>query len=122
LTQAVAQAGYRLAPFGVEAPAEPAAALAGEQRSRRWRAVLAWPLALAVPYLALAYPRQPAASYAAWALATPVQFALGRPILRSAALRARARQNEARAKGRASRDHRAAAVGRQAGPGARGRR
>jgi len=92
LTRAVAKIGYRLEPLGVKAPAEPAAAAAAEQRSWRWRAVAAWPLALAVLYLTLAHPRQPAASYAAWALATPVQFALGWPILRSAALRARARQ------------------------------
>jgi cation-transporting ATPase V/Cu+-exporting ATPase len=45
-----------------------------------------------VLYLSLFHAHQPVASYAAWALATPVQFVIGWPILRSAGVRAKARQ------------------------------
>jgi cation-transporting ATPase V len=91
LSQAITKIGYGLEPVTDDGPPT-GDELATEQRSWRWRALVAAPLALAVLILALAFPGDPAASYAAWALATPVQFVIGWPILRSAAIRARARQ------------------------------
>nr|WP_202447338.1 heavy metal translocating P-type ATPase [Streptomyces sp. SID5468] len=91
LEQAVTAIGYGLEPVAAEEP--PAGdESAAEQRSWRWRALAAAPLAVAVLVLALAFPRNAAASYTAWALATPVQFVIGWPILRSAGVRARAGQ------------------------------
>jgi cation-transporting ATPase V/Cu+-exporting ATPase len=95
LIQAVTKIGYRLEPAG-EQPAARASAQQAERGAElsgwRLRAIAAWPLALAVLYLSLFHAHQPAASYAAWALATPVQFIIGWPILRSAGVRARAGQ------------------------------
>jgi len=91
LSRAIDAIGYGLRPVTDDEP--PAGdESAAEQRSWRWRALAAVPLAVAVLVLALGFPRDPVASYAAWALATPVQFVIGWPILRSAAIRARSRQ------------------------------
>ncbi len=90
LAAAVARIGYHLQPATWSA--EPVADLASEQRGWAWRAALAWPLGLAVVVLGLVWPRVGWASWVAWALTTPVQFAAGWPILRSAGVRLRARQ------------------------------
>ena len=90
LAAAVARIGYHLQP--ATRSAGPVADLASEQRGWAWRAALAWPLGLAVLVLGLVWPRAGWASYVAWALTTPVQFAAGWPILRSAGVRLRARQ------------------------------
>jgi cation-transporting ATPase V/Cu+-exporting ATPase len=63
-----------------------------EVRDWKWRSILAWPLALVVLYLAMAWPGRPAAAYPAWALASVVQFVAGWPIMQSAWTRARLRQ------------------------------
>jgi copper-transporting P-type ATPase V len=96
LIRAVTKIGYGLEPTEGQEPAARAPArqaeASAELRGWRLRTAAAWPLAAAVLYLSLFHAHQPAASYAAWALATPVQFIIGWPILRSAGVRARARQ------------------------------
>ncbi|MBA2474152.1 MAG: heavy metal translocating P-type ATPase, partial [Pseudonocardiales bacterium] len=103
LVAAVAKAGYRLEL--PEAAAIPATATNGAgsgdvpvedeqadaQRSWLRRVLIAWPLGLAVMYLAFA-PGLKDTAWAPWvqlALATPVQFYVGWPFLRGAVKRAR---------------------------------
>ncbi|MGH3843810.1 MAG: heavy metal translocating P-type ATPase [Pseudonocardiaceae bacterium] len=101
LVAAVAKAGYRLEL--PEAAATPATAGDGAgdvsvedeqavaQRSWLRRVLIAWPVGLAVMYLAFA-PGWKDTAWAPWvqlALATPVQFYVGWPFLREAAKRAR---------------------------------
>jgi cation-transporting ATPase V len=87
LTEAVRKLGYTIQPLAAPEEAEdPADA---ERRAWRWRVLLSWPLALTVMALAFAYPDDDWARWAAFALAVPVQFVAGWPILASGADRAR---------------------------------
>ncbi|WP_194916569.1 heavy metal translocating P-type ATPase [Catenulispora rubra] len=96
LVAAVTGIGYGLAPLDIAAPAETVSVQQSERdaevRLWRWRPVVAWPLAAVVLYLSVFHTHQPWASDVAWALATPVQFIVGWPILVSAWTRARNRQ------------------------------
>ncbi len=90
LQAGVARAGYALAPVREHAfddheteEADP------EQRAWRRRVVLSWPLALGVMVLTYAFADEPWARWTAFALAVPVQFIAGWPILVSGARRAR---------------------------------
>jgi copper-transporting P-type ATPase V len=95
LVDAVAAAGYGLAPVVGAGAADDAASAAGTdaeaQLQRMWlrRVLVAWPLGLAVLVLSLGFMDDPWARWTALALATPVQFWAGWPFLREAALRAR---------------------------------
>ena len=93
LVAAVEKAGYGLAPLvpagsavGSEASADGEAAL---QAIWLRRVLVAWPLGIAVMVLSMAWMHEPWARWAAFALATPVQFWAGWPFLHQAALRAR---------------------------------
>ncbi|MEO6714416.1 MAG: heavy metal translocating P-type ATPase [Mycobacteriales bacterium] len=92
LAEAVQRIGYTLTPATVDAPSAAGVELDEERRLWLRRVQVAWPLAIAVLYLSTARMGAAWAAYAAWALTTPVQFWVGGPILRSAAVRARARQ------------------------------
>ncbi len=93
LVAAVGRIGYGLTPV------EPAAGEADTTDTegvvaRAWlrRVVVAWPVAVAVLVLSLAYMHEPWARWAAFALTVPVQFWAGWPFLHQAAVRAKARQ------------------------------
>jgi cation-transporting ATPase V len=96
LVAAVTGIGYGLEPLDIAAPAEAVSVQQSEREAEvrlwRWRPVVAWPLAAVVLYLSVFHTHQPWASDLAWALATPVQFIVGWPILVSAWTRARNRQ------------------------------
>ncbi len=62
-----------------------------EERSWLRRMAIAWPLAVVVMVLSMAFMEQTWARWTAFALATPVQFVAGSPFLRGAAARARSR-------------------------------
>ena len=94
LRAAVGKAGYELERHGPRAAAEEVEPAPDEegaaQRSWRWRAMVAWPLGLAVMGIAF-WPGAMAQAWAPWAqlaLATPVQFVAGWPFLRESARRA----------------------------------
>jgi copper-transporting P-type ATPase V len=61
----------------------------GERRSLRARLLVAWPLAIAVMALSMAFMDETWARWTAFALTIPVQFWAGWPFLRGAAVRAR---------------------------------
>jgi cation-transporting ATPase V len=92
LVAAVGKAGYGLA------PAEPAAASADTDTEAElqamWlsRVLVAWPLALTVLVLSLAFMDDPWARWGALVLTAPVQFWAGWPFLHQAAVRARSLQ------------------------------
>jgi cation-transporting ATPase V len=92
LQRAVAAIGYTLTPPAAPGAGKPDDEYAAEQREWRRRVLAAWPLGLAVLYLGLFRMGRPWAALLSWALTTPVQFWVAAPILRSAAVRARARQ------------------------------
>jgi copper-transporting P-type ATPase V len=88
LQAAVEKLGYRLEPRQAEltSPEDEDAA-----EGRRWlrRVLLSWPLALAVMVLAFGFGDDEWARWASFALAAPVQFVAGWPILESGLARAR---------------------------------
>jgi cation transport ATPase len=87
LEGAVERIGYRLeAPRGDMEPGDEDAA---EARGWLRRVLLSWPLALAVMVLAFGFGEDDWARWAALALAAPVQFVAGWPILESGLARAR---------------------------------
>jgi cation-transporting ATPase V len=92
LRETVAAIGYQLEQVAAEPAEETADTYAAEGRAWRWRVLLAWPLGLAVLYLAMVQHGRPWAGWLAFAVATPVQFVAGWPILVSAWHRARVRQ------------------------------
>jgi len=63
------------------------------QRDWGRRALIAWPLGLAVLVLSMGWMHEPAARWAAFALTVPVQFYAGWPFIREAAKRARVLQS-----------------------------
>ncbi len=86
---------HRVEATGYAAAAVPAASAqanadpADEERRRRlWRVLVAWPLGLAVMVVSFGFDDS-WARWAALALAAPVQFWAGAPILRSGLIRAR---------------------------------
>ena len=91
LVSAVGRIGYGLAPTEPTGGAvEPLDAEAQLQSLWLRRVLVAWPLSLAVLVLSLFWMDEPWARWAAFALATPVQFWAGWPFLHQAAVRARA--------------------------------
>ena len=86
MSAAVDKIGYSVTP--VEPAAEPTDPHAAEQRTWWRRLLVAWPLALAVLVLSLGWMEHTWARWAAFALTIPVQFGVGWPFLRAAALRA----------------------------------
>ena len=94
LRAAVDKIGYGLAPVTQAEPeaGEPEDPEQAAQRAWLRRVLIAWPLALAVLYLAmLSGPvmHQPWARWAMFALTTPIQLYVGWPFLREAVKRAR---------------------------------
>ena len=94
LVAAVGKIGYGLAPAtpaaATAAAAQGAVDVEAEFQAIWWRRVLvAWPLSLAVFVLSTVWMDHPWARWAAFALATPVQFWAGWPFLHQAAVRAR---------------------------------
>jgi heavy metal translocating P-type ATPase len=83
LVAAVTGVGYGARPHdGSRSPAD-------EERAYRRRAAVAVPLTVGVLVATFLFPGEPWAMWAAWALATPVQFVAGWPFLRNAARSAR---------------------------------
>ena len=96
LIAAVTKINYGLVPLSAPGAGEDDRAEDESAAARSWlrRAVVVWPLALAVGYLAMfsgSLGQRPQAHWAELALATPVQFWGGWPFLREAARRARGR-------------------------------
>ena len=83
LVDAVLGVGYGARPHDGNRPA------ADEERAWRRRALLAAPLTVGVLLTTFAVPDRPWAMWAAWVLATPVQFVTGWPFLRVAVRAAR---------------------------------
>lgn len=89
LAEAVRHAGYDATPartLEAQDDQEP-----HEQRSLRWRVIVAIPLAIAIVALTYAAPHATLARWLTFALVLPIQFWCGWPFLRSAWVRARAR-------------------------------
>jgi cation-transporting ATPase V len=90
LVSAVGKAGYGLAPaLPSESESEPADTEERYQAMWLRRVLVAWPLGVAVMVLSMGWMHEPWARWAAFALATPVQFWAGWPFLSQAAVRAR---------------------------------
>jgi cation-transporting ATPase V/Cu+-exporting ATPase len=94
LGAAVQKIGYGLAPVSSAAAGEETPADAEADAARAWlrRALIVWPLALVVGYLAMfsgPLGQRPWAHWTEFALTTPVQFYGGWPFLREGARRAR---------------------------------
>jgi len=92
--EAVARAGYQLAPTVSPVADVRATDEAGRATARSWwrRMLLVWPLAVVVAWLAMfsgSWGDQPWARWTELALATPVLFYGGWPFLHGAAIRAR---------------------------------
>jgi len=92
LRETVAAIGYQLEQVVAEPAEEATDSYAAEGRAWLWRVLLAWPLGLAVLYLAMVQHGQSWAGWLAFAVAAPVQFVAGWPILVSAWQRAKVRQ------------------------------
>ena len=92
LVAVVAKAGYGLVPVADVADADPEESEAEVRAMWLRRVLVAWPLGVAVLVLSLFFMEQPWARWAAFALATPVQFWAGLPFLRAAAVRLRSFQ------------------------------
>ena len=90
LVAAIERIGYHARPLSPEAPGAPEA-YRSEERYWWRRNVVGWPLAIATLVLVMGFARDPWARWTALAAATPVQFFVGWPFLRTAAIRARAR-------------------------------
>jgi len=90
LVAAVEKAGYGLAPVAAAASTEAAVdSEAAFQALWLRRVLVAGPLGIAVLVLSMVWMHEPWARWAAFALATPVQFWAGWPFLHQAAVRAR---------------------------------
>ena len=89
LEAAVEHLGYRVA---VRTDPAPTSSEADEARAWWGRAVVAWPLAIAVLVLMLGYMDDAWARWTAAVLTVPVQFWAGMPFLRAAGVRARHRE------------------------------
>jgi copper-transporting P-type ATPase V len=94
LRAAVEQIGYRLTPLEAGTQVDAGGDEAAAERAWLHRAIVGWPLALAVGYLAMlsgTLRTQPWVQWVEFALTTPVQFYVGWPFLREGARRARHR-------------------------------
>ena len=90
LVAAVEKAGYGLAPLAAEGAADESVDKEAELQALWLRRVLfAFPTGVAVLVLSMVWMHEPWARWAAFALATPVQFWAGWPFLHQAAVRAR---------------------------------
>jgi cation-transporting ATPase V/Cu+-exporting ATPase len=87
---AIEKIGYHARPITPEA-ADAREAYRTEERYWGRRNVIGWPLALATLVLVMGFGDHGSARWAALTAATPVQFWVGWPFLRTAAIRARAR-------------------------------
>ena len=93
LASATETAGYGLSPLvsPEQQQAQAEAAEAAQAKAWLWRTVLAWPLGLAIMYLALFGPGTTTSRMTEALLATPVQLYAGWPFVRGAWERARRR-------------------------------
>ena len=89
LVTAVEKVGYGLAPAAAASDERPGDSEAAWQALWLRRVLIAWPMAVAVFALSMVWMDDPWARWAAFALATPVQFWAGWPFLQQAAVRAR---------------------------------
>jgi len=87
---AIEKIGYRARPLATET-ADTSQAYRADERYWVPRNLVGWPLAIATLVLVMGFSGHPWARWAALATATPVQFWVGWPFLRMAAVRARAR-------------------------------
>jgi copper-transporting P-type ATPase V len=85
LRTAVRERGYDIVPHRDEVEE----AAREQERSLRTRLFVAWPLGIATMVLTMGFMGEGWAGWAAFALATPVQFYAGWPFLKGAAVRAR---------------------------------
>jgi cation-transporting ATPase V/Cu+-exporting ATPase len=90
IVAAIEDLGYRATPVQTQTP-DPAQGYRADERYWVPRLLVGWPLAVATLVLVMAFAAHPWARWAALACATPVQFWMGWPFLRTAAVRARAR-------------------------------
>ena len=91
IVAAIGDAGYQARPVAALQPPDPAEGYRADERYWVPRLLVGWPLALATLVLVMGFAAHPWARWAALGCATPVQFWMGWPFLRTAAVRARAR-------------------------------
>jgi cation-transporting ATPase V/Cu+-exporting ATPase len=91
IVAAIEGLGYRATPAGAGQTPDPAEGYRADERYWVPRLLVGWPLALVTLVLVMGFGGDAWARWAALGCATPVQFWMGWPFLRTAAVRARAR-------------------------------